>query len=293
MLSQRHESLLLLFRNRSTLAAESLHEAPRIKVPEYEQARIDSADLTDVQPAEYRADLVVTLVGADAAPAMSIVVEVQLAVDERKRWVWPAYVANLRARLKCPVCLLVVTLDEAVARWAAKPVEVGGESRLVPVVLGPMEIAEVTDLAEACAAPERSVLSVMAHGRVADRRKAIQMAKAAFGATVNLDEDRQKIYSDLVHVSLSEELRQELETMGVLMLGDKPYEFQSDYLKKFIAIGVAKGQAEIILRQLALRFGALNNDVRSRVEKASADELAAIGERLLTAQTLQQTLDPQ
>jgi len=70
MPSQRHESLLLLFRNRSTLAVESLHEKPRIKVPEYTQARIDSAELTDIQPAEYRADLVVTLIGADGAPAM-------------------------------------------------------------------------------------------------------------------------------------------------------------------------------------------------------------------------------
>jgi hypothetical protein len=32
-----------------------------IKVPPYTSTRVDSADLTDIQPAEYRADLVVRL----------------------------------------------------------------------------------------------------------------------------------------------------------------------------------------------------------------------------------------
>jgi hypothetical protein len=235
----------------------------------------------------------VTLIAADGDPSMGIVVEVQLAVDERKRWVWPAYVANLRARLKCSVCLLVVTLDEAVARWAAKPIEMGGESRFVPVVLGPSEIAEVTDCAEACAAPERSVLSAMAHGRGSDSRKAIQIARAALTASAGLDEEWRTFYGDLVYFSVGEDLRQELETMGILMMGGKPYEYQSEFAKKYFAQGVAQGRASVILRQLAYRFGPLNDDVRHRIEKASFDELTSIGERLLTAQTLQQTLDPQ
>jgi hypothetical protein len=46
------------------------------------------------------------------------------------------YVANLRARIRCPVCLLVIAADEAVARWAGKAVELGGGNRFVPWVLG-------------------------------------------------------------------------------------------------------------------------------------------------------------
>ena len=36
------------------------------------------------------------------ATVYGIVVEVQLSEDERKRFVWPAYVANLRARSRMP-----------------------------------------------------------------------------------------------------------------------------------------------------------------------------------------------
>jgi hypothetical protein len=52
---------------------------------------------------------------------------VQLSTDEDKRYVWPVYVANLRARIRCPVCLLVIAADETVARWARKPVDPGGD----------------------------------------------------------------------------------------------------------------------------------------------------------------------
>lgn len=36
------------------------------------------------------------------------------SIDDREQFAWPAYVANLRARLKCPLCLLVVADDETV-----------------------------------------------------------------------------------------------------------------------------------------------------------------------------------
>ena len=61
MPSQLHEALLQLFRNRPALAAELLRDALHMQIPTYTDVRIDSADLTDMQPAEYRADLVVLL----------------------------------------------------------------------------------------------------------------------------------------------------------------------------------------------------------------------------------------
>ena len=60
---------------------------------------------------------------------LNIVLEVQLSSDEDKRYAWPAYVANLRARIRCPVCLLVIAADEGVARWACKAIELGGGNR--------------------------------------------------------------------------------------------------------------------------------------------------------------------
>jgi len=151
MPSLRHESRLLLFRNQPALAAELIRDALHVNVPHFTEARVVSADLTEIQPAEYRADLVIQLV--DGASVFGIVVEVQLSVDERKRFTWPAYVANLRARLECPVCLLVVTADDAVARWAAQPVEMGGQYPFAPYVLGPSGVPAITDEAVAQVSP--------------------------------------------------------------------------------------------------------------------------------------------
>lgn len=107
MPSLQHEALIVLFRNRPELAPELLRDVLHVKLPTYSEARVESADLTDLNPAEYRADLVVLLV--DGKPVLGIVVEVQLSPDVQKRFTWPVYVAGLRARLKCPACLLVVT----------------------------------------------------------------------------------------------------------------------------------------------------------------------------------------
>ena len=95
MPSHLHEALLLLFRNRPALAPELLRDALHVHLPDYTEVRIDSADLTDIQPAEYRADLVILLL--HGTPVLGIVLEMQLSNDEDKRYVWPVYVANLRA----------------------------------------------------------------------------------------------------------------------------------------------------------------------------------------------------
>jgi hypothetical protein len=97
----RHEALLLLFRNRPALAPELLRDALHVVLPPFSDARIDSAEVTDIEPAQYRADLVILLL--DGVPVYGIVIEVQLQPDARKRFVWPVYVTNLRARHELPV----------------------------------------------------------------------------------------------------------------------------------------------------------------------------------------------
>jgi len=303
--SQLHETLLLLFRNRPALAPELLHDALHVELPSFTEVRIDSADLSQVQPTEYRADLVVLLL--DGVPVLGIVIEVQLAADERKRFVWPVYVANLRARLEVPVCLLVVTADNTTARWAARSIDLGAGNRFVPLVLGPAGVPEITDEIAARADPELAVLSAMAHGRDEDAAKAAQIALVAQMASLGLDEDRSRLYFDLVLTSLSEAAERELRTMD-----PAKYEFQSDFAKHYIALGRHEGKAEgraegkaegelegelkgrsaLVLRQLTRRFGSLPPDAAARVAAASIDELDAIGERLLTAKSLEEALGP-
>ena len=287
MPSQLHESLLFLFRNRPALAPELLRDTLRVDLPPYTETRIESADLTDIQPAEYRADLVVLLL--DGVPVLGIVIEVQLSYDVDKPFVWPAYVANLRARFELPVVLLVVTVDETTARWAARPIELGGGNRFTPVVLRPSGVPEITDETAARADPELAVLSAMAHGRDEDSGTAARIASAAHAASLGLDEDRSRLYVDLVLASLSETVRQELQAMD-----PAKYEYQSEFARRYVAQGNAEGRAQgradLLTRQLTLRFGALPPEVLAQLSTASIAELDAVGERLLTAPTLKEAL---
>ena len=80
MPSRLHEDLLRLFQNRPALAAELARYALQADLPEYAEARVDSSNLSDLRPAEYRADLVILLM--QNGPVHGIVVEVQLSKDE-------------------------------------------------------------------------------------------------------------------------------------------------------------------------------------------------------------------
>lgn len=291
MPSQVHESHILLFRNQPSLAAELIGRVHGIHVPAHREARVFSADLTEVQPAEYRADLVVQL--WDERPVFAIIVEVQLQTAERKRFVWPAYVSSLRAKLECPVCLLVVAASDAVARWASQLVELGGVHHFMPYVLGPSGVPQILEESEARDNPELAVLSAMAHGRDKDAESAARIAMAAQAASLALDEDRSRLYFDLVAMSLSEAARRALKSMHV-----HKYEYQSEFARRYVAEGreqgvargVLQGRVALLSRLLAVRFGGLDAQVVARLEQASIAELDSIGERLLGARTLAEAL---
>jgi hypothetical protein len=59
-------------------------------------------------------------------------------------YTWPLYAVAQRAKTRAPAALLVVTFDEAVAKWASKPIDIGQPcSSFMPVVLGPKAIPYV------------------------------------------------------------------------------------------------------------------------------------------------------
>lgn len=289
--SHLHEALLLLFRNRPELAPELLRDALHVELPAYTEARIESAELTDIQPAEYRADLVVLLY--DGKPVLGIVVEAQLGIDEDKRFAWPVYTVGLRARIRCSVCLLVVTPSESVARWAARPIDLGGGNRFCPAVLGPSGVPVLTDETAAKADPELAVLSAMAHGQDADPQKSLRIAVAAIAASASLDAGRSTLYVDLVLFSLSEAARKALQAMD-----PAKYEYQSEFAKRYFSEGHAegraegevRGRAEIVLKLIALRFGSPTDAVRNRILGASIAELDVFAERVLSAPSVEDVI---
>jgi hypothetical protein len=263
MVSTLHETLLRLFRDRLTLAPELLQSVLDFPVPAYTEIRMESADLTQVTPTEYRADLVLRLVAG--RPVLAIVLEVQIAPDADKRFSWPEYLTGLRARMRCDCLLFVVTSDGATARWAAAPIELGHPGFVLkPLVLGPDAVPIVVDATAAAAAPELAVLSVVAHAN-GPEDVAVRIAKVALDAVVGLDEERASFYNDFIVSRLGEAARAALEA---LMLSGK-YEYQTEFAKKHIAIGraqgEAKGEANAILEVLSTRGIEVPDAARDRI----------------------------
>jgi hypothetical protein len=165
-----------------------------------------------------------------------VIVEVQLAIDPKKRLSWPAYATVSRAVHGCPAALLVVAPDPVVAGWCAEPIETGIPGFVLrPPVLRSTAVPLVTDLGEAARRPELGVLSVIAHG---ETEQGATIASAVLPAIRGLDDDRARFYYDLVYNSLNEAARHALEAIM------KGYEYQSDFAKKYVAQGRAEGLTE-------------------------------------------------
>lgn len=175
------------------MAPELLRDVLGQGVPDFDEVRLAEANLSQALPTELRADLVVLLYAGE--PVLGIVLEAQLRPDQSKRFVWPLYLAALRAEHRCPCCLLVVSPSKATARWAARAISLGPTGDVVrPLVLGPENIPAVTDVDEARRMPELAVLSAQAHGRTAAGfQVALVAIVAVAGATRGADESQGRL----------------------------------------------------------------------------------------------------
>jgi hypothetical protein len=235
MPSPLHEQLVELLRHRPALAAELLCRATGLRLdPEtLAAARTGAQSFAQLEPPEYRADLVVEL-GAPRT-SLAIIVEVQLGIDDEKRGSWPQYVAALWGRLRCPVRLLAVTVDPGVAAWCAEPIDIGA-MQLRPVVVGPREIPKITDAEAARAAPELAVLSALAH---AAGSEGLAICKGAAQAVVSQRLPTRYACIDLMLSRLPEAARRALEEWM-----SQSYEYQSELFRRLVAQGKAEGKAE-------------------------------------------------
>jgi hypothetical protein len=251
-----HEGLLALIRNRPEFAAELLREVLHVEVPEFTEARVTEAAFNELVPTEYTADLVVLLV-ADK-PVFGIVHEAQLQPDERKRYTWPHYATSARAQYECPVVVVVITIDEATARWAAKPIPIGGRSVFAPEVIGPSGVPVVTEPERAMRNRELAVLSVMAHGRD-EESVAVAIARAAAAGIEGLQRDQWVLYSALIESSLSDAAR---KAFAMLPQGQQ---FFSETQRKSFEQGRLQSRAEAVVEFLEARGFAVTEEQRERI----------------------------
>ena len=64
-------------------------------------------------------------------------------------------------------------------------------------------------------------------------------------------------------------------------------EGRQEGLEKGLEKGQQKGRAEVLLRLLSLKFGALSPEIEERVRLADSDRLLEWSERILTAERLE------
>jgi hypothetical protein len=208
-----------------------------LDVPAWQVARLDSGDLPDLTPTEYRADVVVTLLSGQKA-VLAVIAEIQLKPDPAKRRTWPVYLTTLHARLRCPVVLLVLSPDNSSAKWCAQPISIGHPGwDLRPLVLGPQQVPLVVDADHAVGNPELSLLSVMAHNEDPQNDKVLDSFVRALRT---VEADRAKLYADLVLAVLPEAARVHLEAL----MSTGTYEYQSDFARLYFSEGQAKGQEQ-------------------------------------------------
>lgn len=268
MLSYLHEVLVDMLGHEPRLAAALLGETLAAGVPPG-PIRVESAEFSDHASTQYRADRV--LVFGEGASKMAIVAEVQNAFDQGKQWVWPVYLANLRAREMCPVLLLVLCVKESAADRYNRPIELGPNSVVTPVVAGPRRIPVITDPAQAQHLPELAILSAIVHHRHPDRDKILTATAEAFTL---FEPDRGALYDDTVLAELPKSARTYLQE---IVMTAHAYPYQSDFARQYftrgqteghaegLAEGEARGEAKALLTVLEARGIRITKSARARI----------------------------
>ncbi len=164
MPSARHDSLSQMFTGDPSLVALVLRECTDADLPAGLPARLEKARFNDRLSADFDADVVV-VDGPARDPVHGTIVEVQLTRSENKRQQLARYAAALWQMIRCPVDVLVICPDQAVADFYARPIATSLPGyRLTPRTVGPQQVPVITDPVRVAASPGLGVLSVAMHG---------------------------------------------------------------------------------------------------------------------------------
>jgi len=251
VLSTAHEAIIALIRDNPRPIIEWLREVCGISWSAEAIAPAD-AELPQMVPPSFRCDLVLEL--GDNGRA-GIIVEVQLGRDSNKPWTWPLYFHQLRERLRGDVLLVVITRDRAVAQWAARSLryeQPGTNFR--PIVLGPDNLARITDVETARRCPDLALLSALIHaGQDGGDDEIVPAIEAAVST---FSDGRGMLYATVIAQYASKSVELLLERL-MLTFDDTELKFRpfrqliERHTAKALAEGLAEGKAEGLAEGLA------------------------------------------
>lgn len=287
-----HEALHRLFQRSPTLFGRACQRVLGIEGYESYEVSEGNTDATEDRPLVRQMDTVLHLALADGEQIL--VVEAQLKRDKKKRASWPYYIAYLHSRHLCPVMLLVVCNNAAVARWAREPVDLGSPQypcvRMQPAVLGPDNVPAITDLTDASADVEFTVLSALVHST---SERAGEILNVLSDAMAKLDVPDAKQLSDLVSAGLASA---SARTHWRDLVLTKEYPYQSELAEELRAQGEAQGQAKgraaAVIDVLRARGIAVSEDAEERILACTdADVLVAWTQRAVAVDSADQIFD--
>lgn len=259
MPSPRHDAINTLFRARPALAVEILRDLIGVDVPVDGPARLESNDFNDRPSKDFQPDTVIT-VGSPQAPAHGIVVEIQQERSHAKRRQLPRYAAALWLLLRCPVTVLCVCVDPEVAGWYAEPTDTELPGYVFrATVLRPCDVPVITDRDTAAEQPELAVLGVMVHGR---NRQVLETFVAALEF---MKDDHAPQYYEHACSMAAPAVRRILEEI----MASTTWPVHSRLAREHFGRGKAEGEAESVLKVLAVRGIEVPDDVRARIQACS------------------------
>ncbi|MFG1958124.1 hypothetical protein [Nonomuraea sp. NPDC049028] len=258
MITPLHEGLVGITTLDPELTARMLRELFALPIPDESKGAQVSCDLSECVPAVYRADAAL-LYSDDAKSKLGVIAEVQLEQDKTKRLSWLAYIANLRARDNCPVCLVVICPKRSTAEWASLPIETGHPGlTLTPLVIGPDNTPVITDVAEAVGNIGLAAISAItqsSHPQIAT------ILATLTKALDSLDPQVARRYAEYVTVALKGNAHKEMERL----MATETYLYQGEYAQSLLAKGRVEGDIESLLMVLETRGMTLSDGDRERI----------------------------
>ena len=218
-------------------------------------------------------DNVVVFDGIDGKVA--VIAEVQTNPPNRSRLLaWPAYVCVARSIYKCDVILLVIGLGKKAVRGSEKAIPTGHPGfDLTPLVTGH---GRLPGAGGPVFAPELTVLNVLTGDLDMTTHEARMLALVNLASA---SPERRVTYTRIIQAAIPEPAKKALEDLMKTKIKDP-------FIDAFVAEGLAKGEAQMLLKYLDSRFE-VPAHIRERVlASTNTGELEAWFDRALTAATL-------
>lgn len=217
MPSTIHQGLSWAFADDPPLAFELMRDLFDVPVPALESITDRRTELDRYAPCfgdtnELRPDVALS---ADLAKpsrtgkfagGMGLVIEVLRKPKQAKRWRMRVYQALMAERLRRATGVMLVTVDDRVAKWARGLDALEIRPRDSLMVLDRQNMPRITDLDFARQQPSKALLSALLHSTTDD----FQVLQPAFAASRELPDDRRWRYGSAILAAVNKEREAQL-----------------------------------------------------------------------------------